>query len=307
MQFVVTAAFVFFMASTVSFAQDQPTDLLSSYFSAVRSGNSQAIPAAVLQPDQAKAVLAALPAYQADTVSAVRAAVYTLLQRVGSGAKQLAIRQASVGLLTQGGRDADDGNAGLVLDYLTTFKKEDFISASKDTIRVLFGQRSFHFEKLLRLIGFLELSDQNESIRPYTQIGNPQATRWAAIVSLARMSDVSATEEMMRRARKLPVNDDVIYKIFPDLAYSRRQEAIAYMVEALNSDDKNCLSADAEKEEAIPCGYRIMEQLAPVIDGYPLELDKSGDIKTKDYVAALKTVREWFVKHPDYKILRDRY
>jgi hypothetical protein len=171
----------------------------------------------------------------------------------------------------------------------------------------LLARKSSHFEELLRLIGFLELTDLKESIRPYTQIGNSQATRWAAIVSLARMNDVAATEEMMRRARKLAVSDDIIYKIFPDLAYSRCPEAIAYMVEALQSDEKNCLSADAENEQAIPCGYRIMEQLAPVIDGYPLQLDGSGDLKTTDYIAALKTVREWFAKHPNYKILRDRY
>jgi hypothetical protein len=112
---------------------------------------------------------------------------------------------------------------------------------------------------------------------------------------------------MMRRARKLPVNDDVIYSIFPDLVYTRNKEAVSYMIEVLQRDDATCMSADAERQAPIPCGYRVMEQLAPIIKGYPLALDASGDIKTNDYVAALKTVREWFTKHPNYEILKDKY
>lgn len=306
MQFVMTA-FVFSLAPTVSFAQDQTTDLLRSYFSAVRSADSPVIPAVVLQPDRAKAVLVALPAYQADTVAAVRAAAYTLLQRVGAGAKQLAVRQASVVQLVQGGRDADGGNAGLALDYLTTFHQGDFTREARDTVFRIFAAEPPHFDLVLKLVGFLEMTELKRVIQSRAQAGNLQSIRWAALLALARMNDADAIKDVMQRVRKLPVNDDVIYKIFPDLVYTRHPDAIGYMVEALNSDETNCLSADAEREQPMPCGYRIMEQLAPIIAGYPLELDKSGDIKTKDYVTALKTVREWFVKHPDYKILRDRY
>jgi len=137
--------------------------------------------------------------------------------------------------------------------------------------------------------------------------GNGQSIRWASLVSLARLGDASAIEEVDRRARKLPVNDDVVYSIFPDLVYTHNKQIIAYMVEVLQRDDAICMSADAERQAQIPCGYRIMEQLAPVIKGYPLQLDASDDIKTDDYVAALKTVREWFTKHPNYEILKDKY
>jgi hypothetical protein len=90
--------------------------------------------------------------------------------------------------------------------------------------------------------------------------------------------------------------------------FTRHTDAIAYMVEALNSDEQNCLTADAEREVPIPCGYRIMEQLASIIEKYPLTLDPGGDLKTKEYPLALKTVREWFDKHGrNYVINRDRY
>jgi hypothetical protein len=285
----------------------QPTELLKLYFSEVRVGTYPSIPKQLSIAENSKAVLNALPAYLQDTVAGVRSKAYTIAALAGNNARQTNLREQAVQQLLKGVKDPDSGNAGVALDYLTLFRKDDFTAASKDSVRNLFRRKPAHIDVLMKLIGYLELTDLTESFTPYTQKGYPQAIRWAAIISLARMNDASATEEMMRRARKLPVNDDVIYEVFPNLAYSRRPEAIAYMVEALKSDEKSCLSADAENEQAIPCGYRIMEQLAPVVDGYPLQLDESGDIKTKDYVAALNTVREWFVKHPDYKILRDRY
>jgi hypothetical protein len=290
-----------------SLVWSQTGELLKLYFAEVRTGKYPSIPMQLSLSENSKEVLEGLIPYSMDSVAGVRSKSYTVTSLAGNSARQSNMREFAVQQLVEGAYDTDGGNAGIALEYLTTFRKEDFTSTSKDRIRNLLARKSSHFEELLRLIGFLELTDLRESIRPYTQIGNSQATRWAAIVSLARMNDVAATEEMMRRARKLAVNDDIIYKIFPDLAYSRRPEAIAYMVEALGSEEKNCLSPDAENEQAIPCGYRIMEQLAPVIDGYPLQLDESGDLKTTDYIAALKTVREWFAKHPNYKILRDRY
>jgi len=79
------------------------------------------------------------------------------------------------------------------------------------------------------------------------------------------------------------------------------------LIQTLNNDAKNCMSADAEHETKIPCAYRVMEMLAPVIEGYPLTVDESGDIVTNDYEDALKKVREWFVAHPDYKIDKSRF
>lgn len=285
----------------------QPEELLRTYFSDIRAGKNPAIPKELFQPENARIVLGELTSYQHDTVSAVRSKVYMICHRVGNGTKQSTLRQTAVTRLIQGCKDEDTGNAGLALDYLTAFQKDDFTTSSKDGIRNLVRNKAAHFDQVLKLAGFIELTDLKETIRPYTKAGNVQATRWAALVALSRMNDAEAASEVMRRVRKLPVNDDIVYKVFPDLVYTRQAEAIRYMVEVMQRDDKNCMTADAEREQPIPCGYRIMEQLAPVIDGYPVQLDESGDIKTKDYTAALQKVRDWFVKHKDYTIVRDRF
>jgi hypothetical protein len=282
-------------------------ELVGVYFTEVRSGKNPAIPKEILQPENARIVLGELTSYQHDTVSVVRSKVYKICHWVGNGTKQSTLRQTAVTRLVLGCKDEDTGNAGLALDYLTTFRKDDFTASAKDGIRNLVRNKTAHFDKVLKLAGFLELTDLKETIRPYTKSGNAQAIRWAALVTLSRMNDTEAIEEVMRRVRKLPVNDDIVYKVFPDLVYTRHAEAIRYMVEVMQRDDKNCMTADAEREEPIPCGYRIMEQLAPVIKDYPLELEESGDVKAKDYTAALQKVRDWFIKHKDYTIVRDRF
>jgi len=281
--------------------------VVKSYFLEVRSNKNPSIPKSFSLPENAKAILASISPYLQDTLPNVRAKAYTITNVAGHASKVAATRQDAVSKLIKGGKDKNSGNAGEAIDYLTTFSKPDFTAASKDSIRSLLHNNVAHLDQLLRLIGYLELTDMKEEIRSLTQPGNPQGVRWAAIVSLARMNDTDAIAEMMRRVKKLPVSDDIIYKIFPDLAYSRNAEAIAYMVEVMKRDSKDCMSADAERQQPIPCGYRIMEQLAPVIKGYPLQLDESGDIKAKDYVAALKAVRAWFDQHPAYTIRHDNF
>ena len=127
------------------------------------------------------------------------------------------------------------------------------------------------------------------------------------MLALARMGDNYALEDVLKRIRKLPVNDDVVYQVFPDLVYTRQRATFDVLLQALNSDETNCESANAEVERKIPCAYRVMEMLAPAIQSYPLKVDESGDIDTNDYTEALKTVRDWFRANGNYIIRTDSY
>jgi hypothetical protein len=299
-------AWMLIIIPRVSYSQD-PEKLLSIYFTEVRTGKFPAIPKPLSLPENAKSTLSLMTPYLQDTMVDVRSKAYTIIHVVGDNSRQPHVREAVVTQLVAACKDNDSGNTGLALDYLTEFKQDEFTPAARDSVRSLFKRKISHFDQLLRIIGFLGLTDLTDVIKPYTQPGIPQSLRWSAIVSLTRMGNFEAANDMMKRVKKLPVNDEIVYKIFPDLAYSRNPEAINYMIEAMKSDDKNCLSANADNEQPIPCGYRVMEQLAPVIENYPLTLDNSGDIKTKDYPTALNTVREWFAKHTNFKIRQDNF
>jgi hypothetical protein len=299
-------AFLLLLISSVSQAQDIKK-IISNYFKEIQSGKYPSIPMQFSLSENANATLQLLQPYLKDSLHAVRAKAYEATHLAASNSSVASMRNQGVDVLISACRDKDFGNVGLALGYLTEYRKEDFNASAKDSIRSLVRIQTPHFDRLIKLAGFLNLIDLKKEIQPYSQPGNSTQIRWAAILSLARMGESSAIQEMMKRITKLPMNDDVVYEVCPDLIYTRQPEAIEYLVEVLKSDAKDCMSADAERETAILCGYRIMEQLAPIIAGYPLNLDESGDILTNDYPKALSTVRQWFQSHKTFKILNDRF
>ncbi len=281
---------------------------LNGYFAEVRMGKYPTLPQEVTKPENAKDVLIALSAYCNDSLSAIRSKAFAITRTIGVKAKQSSIRQESNQKLIQACRDKDSGIIGSVLGYLTEFKKEDFTSVAKDSLRSVFKSRPAHLHQLIKLIGFIELNDLQPDLRLISaQSDASKRDRWAAQLALARMGDKAMMQNIIERVKKQQVNDDVVYEVFPDLIYTRQMEAISYLTRVLFSDESNCLTADTEREAKIPCAYRVMEQLAPVIEDYPLKLDESGDVKTKDYVAALKKVREWFRQQKEYKIVRGTF
>jgi HEAT repeat protein len=275
----------------------------------IRDTNARTIPDALLKEASAPEVITSASLFFQDTLSQIRMKAFSLINTIGIQSKKVNVRQEAVNKLVQASRDTDGGNVGTIWTSLSRFNKEDFSAAAKDSLKNRFRRKPAHMNELLKLMGYLEMKDMTEEIRPLSSSANTnKRDRWAALLSLARMGDAASVQSLMQRVRKLPVNDDVVYEVFPDLAYTRQPDAISYMVTALNSDEKNCLSADAENEIAIPCAYRVMEQLAPVIEGYPLQLDASGDVKTKDYEKALVTVRNWIGgKGKNYKIRVDGF
>jgi len=296
-----------FVLPSISCKAQQTDALLKRYFAEVRAGKSQPVPEKLSLATEAKHTLAAIAPYLADSAAAVREKAYAIVQHTGINTQLVPLRQNAVTKLVAACKDRDSGNAAKAIAYLSGFNKEDFTAASKDTLASLFRRKIPHYEKLIRLTGFLELKQLQSDLRALSQQGSAhKKDRWAAMLALARMGDTYAMDDIMKRVQRLPVTDEVVYDIFPDLVYTRQRPAIDYLLATLNSDEKNCSSASADHSEKIPCAYRVMEMLAPAIEGYPLKRDESGDIDTKDYPAALQTVREWFKANKSFKILSDR-
>lgn len=281
--------------------------LLSNYFDAIKAGKFPAPSTEFSAAEHSNAILREMEPYLTDSNYTVRAKAYEVAQLTATASANPATRSKGIRVLLNGSKDVQIENAGLALNLLTTFAFDDFTSVDKDTIRALVKTRIHHLDKLIKLAGFLQLTDLKDDIRPYRQPGSTGQMRWAAILSLSRMGEAYAIEEVMKRVTAFPINDEVVYSIFPDLIYTRQKIPFAYVVQALQSRDENCMSADAEQERPIMCGYRIMEQLASVVEGYPVALDESGDIKTNDYTAALELVRQWFRQNENYRLITNRF
>lgn len=300
-----TVQALFFSMTLTAVCQQRPVD---TYFSQLRSGKSPNIPSEVLKPENAKTVLNALPVYAKDTVVIVRSKATLIARIVGVKSNLVAIRQQAVTQIIQAANDKSTGNAGAALNYLTEFRKTDFNKTHRDSLIVLFRRSPPYIDILSKLVGFLDIKELKNDLFALSQqntLGRKE--RWSAMLGLARMNETQAINDIMNRVKRMPVTDAVVYEVFPDLVYTRRPEAIAYLVEALNSDVKNCNSADAEQDSRIPCAYRVMEMLAPVIEGFPLKTDDSGDVVSNDYPAALQQARDWFVKNSNYVVFKNSY
>jgi hypothetical protein len=296
----------FILSVAPVYSQEWQSDL-NRYFDGVRKEINPPIPESLLAAKDDPKTLAFFSSLVSDSSYSVRAKRLELIYFVSSHSSNSSVRNRGVEMLLQPCIDGDIETAGIALDFIIKFQKTDFTPPVKDNVRKLVQRATLQYNEILKLAAFLELYDLTADIRRRSLTGNRPATRWAALLSLARMRDNDAASDIIRRVKKLPLTDDLVYRVFPDLIFTRNKSLINYMVEALMSDSKDCVAADAEREINIPCGYRIMEQLASIVDGFPLALDDTGDLQTNDYPAALQQAREWFINNTDYTILNDQY
>lgn len=302
---------VTFYILTIFSTQAQSTlPLLDNYLQQLRTGTYQPAPQEIWQDRQNEgAILNALQKYQTDTLPEVRAKVYYLTQKVGLASHESAIRQKVVNMLLEGCRDADSGNSGIASSYLEVFSPADFDEPAKEQLRELIQQPAFHYYRILRLAGYVQLQDQIDIIQQKIASGELTVqAKWSAYLALARMGDESALYYCLGKVSRYPVNDDVVYELLPELIYIRQPLAINYVIDVLYHDKPACESADPEASEYILCGYRVMEMLAPVIRDFPLTLDVSGDLDVESYQVALQQVRDWFQEQGDqYIIIKDTF
>jgi hypothetical protein len=251
-------------------------------------------------------LVAELEVFYMDTLPLVRQKACYLTCKKGlqmpSGHRTLAVTR-----LVKAISDSDGGVAGQAIGYLQAFDPVDFNAEAHSAIgSSLQHAKMPHYGELARLAGFAGIGKE-VLYRQYLQPGLPVRVKWNIALALARMGQADALDYCMKKIKKLPVNSELVNYGLPDLIYTRQKPAIAYCVELLLSDKNLCRSPNPDIPEAISCAYRIMELLAPVIAGFPVQVDVSGTLDTDDYPQALQKVRAWLEKNPGYKIRTTTY
>ncbi len=283
---------------------------INSYMKFVRENNyAPTLDKSLLQQENSSEIFKSLQKYYLDTLPKTRLKAYYITYKVGlsydSDTKNYAVNK-----LVSGCKDGDSGIGGSCFDWLSSFNKDDFSENAIDSISVLLERETAHYDKLLKMIGFLDLKEKTGLIRNRLTNNsiNSKQNRWAAHLALARLGEQDEIDYILGKVKSLQLNDNVVYNVFPDIIYTRQKQLFEYLIDVLHSNEKNCFSANPESTEKIICGYRVMEYLAPVIEDYPIEIDKWGDIIVEDYPAALQVVRSWFLERNDnYNIKSDTY
>ena len=285
--------------------------LLNDYMNIVRKEVYSPSPEKELYNEEnAESLLKLLGAYYNDSLTKVRLKAYYLTYKSVFKSTDLELRNKAVYNLVQGLKDTDSGNTGSTANWLTNFKSQDFNKVSKDSLKSILRSSNAHLDQIIKLVAFVRLDNEINYLKNNLSNGvyNSNKTIWATHLALARMGVQEEIDFCIDMVKKQPVNDDIIYELIPDLIYTRQKQAFDYIISILQSDAKNCFSANPENPQKILCGYRVMEFLAPVIKDFPLEVDSTGDLVVDDYEKALKITRKWFNEHVnDYVITEDTY
>lgn len=155
------------------------------------------------------------------------------------------------------------------------------------------------------LLGFLGSESTLLSLK-----GVPELSPFSQAINLAlvRAGNAEKQENLLKNINRYSVNDDFVYTVVPLLTYTRHREIIDFLWQQVSAENRSCKPADAETKGRIDCAFRIVEYLAPIIEGFPVRYDDEGDLLTTDYPKALAEIRRWYAVHSqDYRIITSTF
>lgn len=286
----------------------QSVSELQAYMLKVRAGTTEPLPTSILQDDQnVESILKSLTSYYTDSLPLVRAKAYNITARLGQKTQQPEARRLAVTSLINAIKDKDTGISGNASEALAGFDVEDFTHSHKAEITDLLKAEIPHKGQLIKVAGYLDIKEAQTTLKQLAQPGNDRKIRWAAYLALARMGEQQELQYVVKTVAAMPLNDDVVYEMVPDLIYTRQKAAFDYLFTIINSDVAGCFSADPDASANILCGYRTMEYLAPYISNFPLPIE-GGELAIDDYEQALHDLRTWHAQHQnDYEIMKEGF
>lgn len=255
-------------------------------------------------------VLKSTEKYQKDTLLTIKMFVLELMCQIMFTSDNTEIKQKVCEQMLDMCYDKDINIRKYVSANSKRFYKDDFSYVSRKKIVNFFDldiEMYKHFIKIAGYLQIIELKDKLTNIISDPTIKDFQ-TKWDARLALARMGDEYQANYCTDWVRSKGVNNNVVMYFFPDLVYTRNKGAIEYLIEQLNSDERNIYPSNPDNDTKIVCGYRVMEQLAPIIKDYPYQYyETTKQLKTNDYIKALADIRLWFKNNPNYTILTDKF
>jgi hypothetical protein len=212
-------------------------------------------------------------------------------------------------LLVNGCKDKDAGITGANLKNLATFDPGVFDAEMKYILSEMVKKPHSHYQMLIKLCGWLEIKDLNYNFRQMLTDKKINARdRWAMRIAMARMGEADMIDYCLQKIKNTKFDDNLLYELVPDMIYTRQKPMFDYLLQVIESDDKNCGSANPDSDVKIVCGFSIIEMIAPYIENFPVKVRASGDIDARDYEKALLDVRNWIKQNRDtYGIKKDRF
>jgi hypothetical protein len=290
-------------------SQNNIDETLKTYFVKFQKGESTIDISEKLLTFKEEAVVKALEPLTSDSSANKRYAVYRLINYLGHHITKPALSKKLVAQLVTGCNDKDAGIVGANLKSLTTFESGIFDAEMKYTLSEMVKKPHSHYQMLIKICGWLEIKELNYNFRQMLTDKKINARdRWAMRIAMARMGEADMIDYCLQKIKNTKVDDNVIYELVPDMIYTRQKAMFDALLQIIESDDKNCSSANPDSDVKMVCGFSVIELIAPYIENFPVKVRTSGDLDVKDYDKALLDVRNWIKGNRDtYGIKKTGY
>jgi len=289
------------------FLSSQNISIVKDHLEKIGKGNSSNISRTDLFAfTETSDIVTLLNTYLDTSNEKVKREAIRLMIMVGSQNSSTYTRKSAVGYLIKKIDTEGSLSNGQIVKGLRKFNVEDFDERAKKKVGSFVRAEYAPFEKWIELAGFLQLQPVLEEIKIKHQ--DNKQLRQKIGIALTRCGDKAKVENLLKNIRTLEVNDEFVYGVVPLLVYARQKETTDFLFDIILSDEKKCTPAGPDIEGNILCGYRVMEAIAPYIEGIPLEIGPSGDLVTNDYKKALSKTRKWITDNRSaYQLITDKY
>lgn len=303
---------LFLLSSFTSFSQESSNDLnsrLEANIDAIRNAESANTINWMNEDDKTiTAAFSTLKSATEDSLSSIRRQAYQWVKMAYLSANNNNLKINLVDVYVKGLKDENESISANIVSGLQQFSDDHFSKESRRLMVSDLNPRPSYYSELVLALAYI---NEESAITPmidhirYEFKEMDQMEKWNVHIALSRLGEQPALDYVVKKAKALPVNDDVIYEIYPSLAFTRQKKAVDILVEKVFSENKNCSSPDPDSSEKINCAYRVLEMIAPIIKDFPLEYDSaSGDLAVEDYPKALKTAIKWLKKNREnYEII----
>lgn len=310
LRLIIVVLLVLQLSVSVCTGQDNKSkDLLKEYFEKAANKQNLYLSSNQIREIPFQQLIAVCESLLSNPNPFVRYKAIDLIKRAGSLNTDPENRQKAVLLLISACRDKDSGNCGSASSGLQLFHSEDFSQQAADSISTLIRNRCFHYEKIIRLGGFINSNSTFDALNRLNLNDSSFSARerWAVNLALARKGDSERLTYCLEKIKLMPLNDNFITYIIPDLVYIRQPSSIDYILEEILSDESKCTSSNPDKEEKITCAFKLIELVAPVIINFPVHLTNYGELDTENYDDTLLIVRQWINQNDSYGLIMNIY
>lgn len=190
------------------------------------------------------------------------------------------------------------------IERLQHFRRADFTEATRLNLKMALGTVSGNKGDLAKLLAFACGRDCIETLENEMLANNPNKHDQKDFrLALIRAGDTRFESKLFKSAKEQVVNDRFVYTLINDLTYTRSKMIFDYLLELILSDEKRCTSANNDNPESMICAYRLIENVAPYINGFPAKVNAYNELETKDYAKLLVEVRDWISKNKNNYVL----